>query len=219
MIIFGIPIPNRSTSIKGILMVQWLRAGRKNLVHIFKHNLSGIICWHLWKVYSSIIWGSDNRVPSHEFIIFQIKLYTQNWAISLSNLKIRVFGDVLYEEKLIHSNFKFKGGLFKAIKWKRSKEGFKLNTDAKFFPGIAAGGAILRNSDDEMSFAISFPPFVSSPLEAELASSLYATNWTIAPGFSDFLVEMDVAVALRYISDGGAGRWKEYQEMLLRAFN
>ncbi|CAH9114671.1 unnamed protein product [Cuscuta europaea] len=100
---------------------------------------------------------------------------------------------------------KYKGGHYKAVKWKRPTGAFKLNSDAKFLPRDVSGGAIMRDENGILVFALAFPIAASSPLEAEIAVALYATKWAISKGFSSFMVEMDAAAAVQYIEDAGVG--------------
>ncbi|CAH9117536.1 unnamed protein product [Cuscuta europaea] len=205
--IFGIPYENNIITIKQVYMAWWFKAGSMKLVDIFKHNLPGIISWHVWKVYTSITWGSETRIPSSDSLITTIKLYTQLWVRSFPNMKVRSISDILYEEHLIPNNFKIKRPTIQVIKWKKPQGKFKLNTDASYLPQKSAGGAILRNSTGEIVLALSFPIVASSCLEAELVSLILATVWTMEAGYSNLLVETDSTLALKYVVDGEQGRW------------
>ncbi|CAH9113579.1 unnamed protein product [Cuscuta europaea] len=93
-----------------------------------------------------------------------------------------------------------------------------MNTDAKYLNNYATGGAIMRNTEGKMIFAVSYPLLAASSLEAEIASVFYAIEWALNEGYLDFMVEMDAAVALRYITEGEVGRWRaSFQENLLKA--
>ncbi|CAH9069343.1 unnamed protein product [Cuscuta epithymum] len=61
MDIFGINMPSRS-SVRQVLVLWWLEAGSKTMADIFKHNLPGIVCWHIWKAYTAYTWG-DRAIP------------------------------------------------------------------------------------------------------------------------------------------------------------
>ncbi|CAH9125376.1 unnamed protein product, partial [Cuscuta epithymum] len=127
----------------------------------------GIICWFIWKTYSGLIWGSLTGIPTAENTIWQIKLYTQNWVLSMSNMKLRTIDKILYEERLIPEGYHLAQRILKPIRWIKPKNGLKLNIDAAFIPGRASGGAILRNERGKMLRAISFPVAADSSLEAE----------------------------------------------------
>ncbi|CAH9118091.1 unnamed protein product, partial [Cuscuta europaea] len=160
--VLNIPVPIAATSIRSVLIAWWLKAGSKKLEDVFKHNLPRIISWNIWKVYTSILWDEKEKPPIACQMIQKIKCYTQQWALSLSNLKLISIGDILFEENLIPRNFKLTGMRFQLIKWFKPKAGFKLNTDAAFSPGQIVGGAIMRDSQGKMCFALRFPLNASS---------------------------------------------------------
>ncbi|CAH9092688.1 unnamed protein product [Cuscuta europaea] len=148
--IMSIPMPSHCSYIRNIFLIWWFEAGSKNLIDLFKHNLPGIICWNIWKVYTDQIWGTGSRTPNFAYTIWQIKLYTQNWVLSLSNQKLGKIDTILYEERLIPQGFKLKHRLLKPISWLKPNRGLKLNIDAAYIPDSASGGAILRYHRGEL---------------------------------------------------------------------
>ncbi|CAH9141052.1 unnamed protein product [Cuscuta epithymum] len=152
--------------------------------------------------------------PTSSQIIVQIKIHTQAWSASLSKLKIRTIGDVLFEEQIIHKYFKLAGTSIRLIRWLKPQSNFKLNADARYISGKAGGGAILRNQDGEMLAAISFPITASTSLEAEIIAIIIATRWAVESGYCDFQVETDATQVVSYFVQVAEGRWKTlFQEM------
>ncbi|CAH9124930.1 unnamed protein product [Cuscuta epithymum] len=205
--IFQIPTPRAGVSVRQIFINWWLEAGSKTLADLFKHIMPGVISWHVWKVYSSYIWGSSS-IPLTEQIIEQIKHYTQIWSSNIQKYKNRRIEAFLFEESLIHSNFRFKKSGLRIIKWQRPKGVYKLNVDASFIPGFAAGGAILRDRKGELIWAINFRIQAESSEEAELRAIVKASCWAIESGFADFQVESDASSSLlRLSANEGSGKW------------
>ncbi|CAH9106942.1 unnamed protein product [Cuscuta europaea] len=163
-------------------------------------NLPGIICWNIWKIYTNILWGSSLVVPNICHVIWNIKPFTQNWALSLSTQRFGKIDFVLFEERLFPKGFKVKQKLFKPFSWMKSKIGMKLNIDAAFIPDSASGGVILRNQSGELICATAFPASASLSLEAEFLAVTKATRWAIQEGYRDFLVEIDAEAVLDFIS-------------------
>ncbi|CAH9093401.1 unnamed protein product [Cuscuta europaea] len=56
--VMEIPTPVGKGSIRQIFMAWWLEAGTKSMGDIYKHNLPGIIAWHIWKAYHGL-WNLD----------------------------------------------------------------------------------------------------------------------------------------------------------------
>ncbi|CAH9094646.1 unnamed protein product [Cuscuta europaea] len=188
-------------------MSWWLKAGAKKMEDIFKHCLPGIICWHIWKTYSSLIWGQEGFTPSSAGINKQIKIYSQTWSVGLPKGKIRTVERILYEEEIIPSTFRLGRPIILAVKWKKPSQTFKLNTDARYSPESSAGGAILRDTNGTLVCAISFPLQASSSLVAEIQAALQSVCWMIEEGYSDFEMEGDSTEAVKIIREKGCGRW------------
>ncbi|CAH9074156.1 unnamed protein product, partial [Cuscuta europaea] len=197
-------------------MFWWLKAGTKTLEDTFKHNIPGIICWHVWKVYSNHLWGKGNCPTTSGHLLAQIKTYVQQWIYSLNNLRLAKMGELLVEEELIPKGFRLSGRRFHLIKWCKPNRGLKLNTDASYHGSQATGGAIMRNNCGKMMFGICFPVAASSPLEAELKTLLLAISWAIRAGYENFQVESDSSSAISLLLDEDARRWRnEIQETRL----
>ncbi|CAH9095448.1 unnamed protein product [Cuscuta europaea] len=217
MKICGIPNLSFDNNLRQLFINWWLQAGSKSVLDLFKHNLPGIICWHLWKAYSGLLWGSENRVPTSGTLIAQIKSFTQNWAYSFSRIKLRVIGNILIEEKLIPLDFRLTGTIPRFIKWQKPHT-LKLNTDASYSPQGAFGGVMMRNKEGLFIFAMSFPLQANFVLEAEIRAVILATRWAMDAGFSSFQVETDSMAALGHLVEPYRGRWRvPIQEMLLDA--
>ncbi|CAH9121552.1 unnamed protein product [Cuscuta epithymum] len=215
--IFEIPIISNRSSIRNVFINWWFQAGHKTMIDVFKHNLPGIVCCHIWKAYANMVWGQGAvSFPTTENLIIQIKLYTQTWVQSWGKLKFRSVDNILYEEKLIPYNFKTGSSKVAIAKWIKPKGQLKLNIDASFSPDGAAGGAIVRNERGEMLFALCFPLSADSSLEAELKAIVTATKWALSSGYGDFMVESDASRAVELISAKREGRWYSLvQEMAL----
>ncbi|CAH9096848.1 unnamed protein product [Cuscuta epithymum] len=194
-------------SIRHLFFSWWFEAGSKSMIDMFKHNLPGIISWHLWKLYCDLIWGSLSVAPPIDNLIWQIKLYTQNWVISLNKQKFSSVHKVLLVENLIPKDYRLTQRTLKPVRWLKPKSGFKLNVDAAYIPGKAFGGAILRNDLGRMIYATSFPLEASSSLEAELKVLIQATKMAIQDGFYNFQVESDAEGIIDYVSGKKHGRW------------
>ncbi|CAH9085761.1 unnamed protein product [Cuscuta epithymum] len=203
--IFNISFPRDQSSPRQVLIYWWLEAGSKTLGDIFKHNLPGMICWHIWKNYSSYKWGKTS-ISSSEDVIWSIKHYTQNWAFKFTKLKQRRVEDFLIDEHLIPANFKFKKAGCKIIKWKRPTTNYKLNVDASFVHNLAFGGAILRNRTGELVWAICFNILADSSEEAELKALVYASEVAMEKGYTEFQVETDAACSISVL-EAGLGRY------------
>ncbi|CAH9102928.1 unnamed protein product [Cuscuta epithymum] len=183
--------------------------GKKSLIDLFRKNLPGIICWFIWKTYSSIIWGNGGDSPNPDKIILQIKLYTQTWISGISISTYREIGNVLADEGLIPRNFTNQHFRMQIIKWVKPRKKCKLNVDASYLSGNAFGGAIMRDENGGLRSAISFPVQASSPLDAELRAIFFAVDWAIDLGFESFQVETDSALALKYIEGKAGRRWED----------
>ncbi|CAH9107341.1 unnamed protein product, partial [Cuscuta epithymum] len=204
--ILGLYMPlNSDLNISRVLR---MKNGGHSLLNIFRQNISGILLWFIWKVYSSIIWGNEDSSPSTDQIIFQIKMYTQSWAVSLSGLKIRQIGDILFEEQLIPRYYKPNITRPQIIKWRKPKQRWKLNIDASYLSDLASGGAILRSSSGQMIQAISFPLEADSALDAEIKALCFVVRWVEDEGYEDVEVETDSLMLLEYFSRKDCRRWK-----------
>ncbi|CAH9123508.1 unnamed protein product [Cuscuta epithymum] len=73
--------------------------------------------------------------------------------------------ELLREEELLDPCFRKQQRRIKLIKWMRPHT-IKLNIDAAHILGFSSGGALLRDAQGEMIFAISFRILVDSPLHA-----------------------------------------------------
>ncbi|CAH9124582.1 unnamed protein product [Cuscuta epithymum] len=158
MKLFEISIP-QSDNIAQVFRNWWMKAGTKNVMDIFKHNLPGIISWQVWKVYANLVWGnpSGNTAPSPKGLISQIKAYTQNWVRSFPKLHNNSVNSILKEEQIVTWNFQARGNSLQIIRWRKPNNCYKMNVDARYLSGEASGGAIIRNSEGDMLWATSFP--------------------------------------------------------------
>ncbi|CAH9083265.1 unnamed protein product [Cuscuta epithymum] len=180
----------------------------KSLMGVVRSNMPGIICWIIWKAYANNVWGSDSVISNADQIITMIKMYLQNWVVSLTSGKLRSIGSVLIEEKLVPRGYKIKGFKLQIIKWQRPRMKWKMNIDACYLSGRAGGGAIVRDGMGRLASAISFPLLAQSPVDAELQAIFFAVKWAAANGFEDMCVETDSLEALRYIEGKSGRRWE-----------
>ncbi|CAH9068935.1 unnamed protein product [Cuscuta epithymum] len=67
MDILEIPIISNSCTIRNVFLNWWFQAGSKSLSDVFRHNLLGIICWHIWKSYENMVWGTSSHFPGVDF--------------------------------------------------------------------------------------------------------------------------------------------------------
>ncbi|CAH9063757.1 unnamed protein product [Cuscuta europaea] len=163
-----------------------LRNGPISLVDFFKQSLPGIICWTIWKEYTNHIWGSGGGISNPNYIILQVKMYTQSWVATLPTHKIRITGDILFQEGLIHKHFCLQCYKPQIIKWQLPVKKWKINVDAGYLAGKARGGAVLRDRRGGFVMAICFPVCATSSLETELKAILSATRWAMEEGLADF---------------------------------
>ncbi|CAH9111837.1 unnamed protein product, partial [Cuscuta europaea] len=160
-------------------------------------------------------WGG---ISNPNYIILQVKMYTQSWVASLPTHKIRITGDILFQEGLIPKHFRLQGYKPHIIKWQLPVKKWKINVDVGYLAGKARGGTVPRDRRGGFVMAICFPMCATSSLEAELKAILSATRWAMEEGFVDFQVESDSTLAMEYIA-GKKSKWaSDIQEVTDLAF-
>ncbi|CAH9113191.1 unnamed protein product [Cuscuta epithymum] len=213
--IFGVSISNQTDSIRHVLISWWIQAGSKTLDDIFKHCLPGIIGWHIWRSYTSLVWGTADSGLASASIIQQIKQYTCCWVTAIKPKRLWKVSDTVFQEQLVPKDFRLGKPLIKSITWLKPRNTLKLNIDASYLSYHAAGGAILRDSDGKLVVASSFPISASSSFEAELVAVLHATSWVISLGFRSFQVEIDAMEVLEYLQRSRIGRRRDEVNRLM----
>ncbi|CAH9083756.1 unnamed protein product [Cuscuta europaea] len=183
-------------------MSWWLQAGTKSIVDCFKHNLQGIIAWHIWKLYCNLVWGELNKAPSIEFSIHQIRLFSKAWSSNLNSVGAISLTGVLEEEHLIPKSFRFPKPKIKTVKWKLPGTDLKLNVDASSSSDGSVGGAVMRTRSGDLIFALHFPIRSRSPLDAEMVAFHFLIRWAIEHGFTGFEAETDSLGVINFVCGG-----------------
>ncbi|CAH9125466.1 unnamed protein product [Cuscuta epithymum] len=101
------------------------------------------------------------------------------------------------------------------------KKKYKLNVDAAYLRGISQGGAILRNNNGELIWAVAFHLCSKSSEEAEVRALVQATEMAMAEGFVDVQVETDAMRSLTLLQNeiGNHGGLTDFrQEALGRSY-